>query len=383
MAPIARRASKARLQLAAWLVALGVACGGVVWQVPPAQAQAVAPRLTGSLVITDLDKVSAAVTARAKTAPDPKLDALVAKLGALRTALQASLGDKTDEPTATLSADQRAAVERAGAAAKRVQAWLDASAVACTRDDIDAMLAALTTTVDQLAAATTSQKAPLPIVDGVETLDRRPLFVLRQAAIVPKFVLTGANLVDAQCANPKVVALDAKGQPASAQPQLVAAQATRVELAWPNVDKLAPGSYTLQLTAERKAFLVGCVSEPPALTALQIAPAQAFHVTYALVATCQGSAAPVSLATGAMDLTAAGQTVAKRVDVSACPQPVNYTLTAESRAGTGQPHKIGPVTQGADAGMTAGLGNGLVIGWNPALQQLFVRAGKQDCKGVY
>lgn len=367
----------------AWAVMLLVALAGAACVVPRAQAQAVAPRLTGSMVLDHLGKVSDAAAVRAKATQDAKLEVVVTKLGAMRTALQKSLGDDAGEPTATMGSDARDAVVRADAAAKRVQAWLDASAVACTRDDLDGMLAALTTTLDRLAADTSSQKAPLPVIDGVETLDRRPLFVLRQSKVVPSFVLTGENLVDPQCANPKVVALDAKGQPTAAQPQLVAAQPTRVELRWPDADKLAPGSYTLQLTAERKAFLIGCVSEPPALAALQVAPTPTFHVTYALVATCQGSATPVALDSATLLLSGRDQTASRNVNASACPEPVSYTVTAAVRINDGPAVKTAPVTQAAGASVTAGLGNGLTLSWNPALQQIFVRTGKQGCKGVY
>lgn len=369
----------------AWVLGAGV-LGGVVagaCLMQPAFAQEVAPRLTGSMVLTELGKVQQALAARAKSAPDPQLDAVAGKLTGMRDALQKALGGDAEQPTETLGAGERDAVVRADAAAKRVTAWLSASAVACTREDLNAMLAALSATLEQLASDTSSQKAPLPIIDGVETIDQRPLFVLRPSKDSPRFVLTGANLVDPRCANPAVVAVDAKGQPVTLQPQLVAAQPTRVELRWPGADKLAPGSYTLKLTAERKAFLLGCVSEPPATMALQVAPQQTFQVSYALVATCQGSTGPVSLGAGTLTLDARGQTAARNVDVTACANPVSYTVTAAVRTAGGAATKLAPVTQSADASITTGLGNGLTLSWEPALHQLFVRSGKQGCKGVY
>jgi hypothetical protein len=180
-----------------------------------------------------------------------------------------------------------------------------------------------------------------------------------------------------------VVAVDAKGQPATAQPQLVAAQPGRVELRWPDADKLAPGTYSLRLTAERKAFLIGCVSQPPATAALQVAPTLTFHVTYALIATCHGSAAPVALDSATLALTGRNRTATRNVNASTCPNPVSYTLTAALRTNGGPPVKTGPVNQAADASITTGLGNGVTLSWEPALHQMLVRSGKPGCKGVY
>lgn len=359
----------------------GIAC--LSCSVLPVAAQEVAPRLTGAMAIAELSKLQRAIADRAQAMQDDKLQAIVGQLANLRASLQKNLGDDADEPAATLDADERDAVARADAAAKRVQAWLDASAVACTRSDVDAMLAVLSVTLDHLARDTSSQKSPLPVIDGVETLDRRPLFVLRQSREIPRFVLTGENLVDTQCANPKVVATDAHGKSIPLQPQVVAAQPARVELRWPNADQLVPGSYVLRLSAQRKKFLFGCTAEPPAVAVVQVAAPLHFSVTYALIATCEGKPAPVSLDSATLQLTNRDQTVARSIDVSACGKPVSYTITAAVRTADGEPTKMGPITQGPDAGITAGLGNGLTLSWDPALHQVFVRSGKQACKGVY
>lgn len=348
-----------------------------------ASAQEVAPRQTGAMVVGELAKARAAVDARARASGDAKLQALAAKLAAMGAMVQKSLGGDADEPVATIGADERDMVVRAGAAAKRTQAWLAATAVACTKDDIAAMLAALTTALDQLAADSQSQKADLPIIDGVETLDKRPLFVVHAGSEAPRFVLTGANLVDAKCANPGVLATDAQGRPAAVQPKLVAAQPTRVEVQWPDADKLPAGSYVLHLTTQRKAFLVGCVSQPPAVATLAIEPPLHFTVHWALVASCTGAAAPVTLGGGTIDVAGRGQTVARAVDLAACATPTSYTVTAAARAGNGQETRMGPITQGPDAGITAGLGNGLTLSWDPALHQVFVRSGTRTCAGVY
>jgi hypothetical protein len=348
-----------------------------------AAAQQVAPRLTGDMVVADLAKLQQAVKTRADESHDASLQALAAKLETMAARLRETLGGDASQPVATIDKDARDAAVRADAAAKRVQAWLDASAVSCTRDEAEAMLAALSATLDQLSADTASQKAPLPVIDGVETLDQRPLFVLGADDAVPKFVLTGANLVDPQCANPEVTATGPDGKPVGAQPQLVAAQPGRVQLQWPGAANLAPGSYVLKLSAERKAFLLGCVSQPPAEAVLQVAPAPHFTVSYALIATCEGQPAPVSLGSATLDIAGRGQTVARTIDASACSRPVSYTLTAAARAGAGQETRAGPFTQGPEASITSGLGNGLTLGWDPALHQLLVRSGKRTCKGVY
>jgi hypothetical protein len=348
-----------------------------------AATQQVAPRLTGDLVVADLAKAQQAVKARADDSHDAGLQAVAAKLQSMAARLRETLGDDANQPVATIDKDARDAAMRADAAAKRVQAWLDASAVTCTRDEAQAMLAALTATLDQLSADTASQKAPLPVIEGVETLDQRPLFALTADDAVPKFVLTGANLVDAQCANPAVTATGPDGKPVGAQPQLVAAQPGRVELQWPGAANLAPGSYVLNLSAERKAFLLGCVSQPPAVAVLQVAPAPHFDVSYALIATCAGQPAPVSLGSATVAIAGRGQTVARTIDASACATPVSYTLTAAARAGNGEETRAGPFTQGPDASITSGLGNGLTLSWDPALHQLVVRSGQRTCKGVY
>jgi len=350
-----------------------------------AAAQQVAPRLTGAMVVANMDKVEQAAKARADTTHDSKLQALAGQLQRMRNDLNQALGDDADEPLETIGKSTRAAAVRADAAAKRVQAWLDASAEGCTRADTDAMLAAVSATVQQIAADSSEQKAPLPVIDGVETLDKRPLFLLHLGGeATPKFVLTGANLVDTQCANPEVVALAADGKPVANQPKLIAAQPGRVEMTWPGADTLAPGSYVLKLTAQRKAFLVGCTSEPPTIAVLQIAPQLHFTVSYALSATCNGGTAPMVLGSGTLSvMTAGNHTDAKTIDVSTCKDPSTFTVAASVRAPDGSETKFGPFSQGAAAMITAGLGNGLTISWDPSLHQLFVGSGARTCKGVY
>lgn len=365
--------------------AAALAMAGLLFGVAvAASAQEVAPRQTGTMVVSELAKAEQAVQARAASMPDIGLPAVATKLKAMGAALTDAMGDDAGEPLDTIGADARAAALRADAAAKRVQAWLAAAGTSCSKDEVQAMVSALSATLDQLSADDASQKAALPMIDGVATLDKRPLFVLRQGEPAPKFVLTGANLVDTRCDNPDVVAVGADGAQVAAQPQLIAAQPGQVELQWSDAAKLAPGNYVLRLTAKRKAFLVGCRSEPATVAVLHVLPPLRFAVSYALIATCAGSAAPVVLGSGDLPtLTARNRTVSRTLDASKCPNPTSYVIAGTVRAGDGPKTKFGPVTQSADATVTTGLGDGLTLSWDPSLRQLFVRTGAQTCKGVY
>jgi hypothetical protein len=44
---------------------------------------------------------------------------------------------------------------------------------------------------------------------------------------------------------------------------------------------------------------------------------------------------------------------------------------------------VGPITQSADATITAGLPGGLTLSWDPSVRRIFVRSGVNACKGVY
>jgi hypothetical protein len=359
------------------LLAVSAACA-------PALAQ-MAPRLTGAMVLASLDKAQQAVSARAGAFRDAHLAAAGDALAGMASSLRASLGGDADKPVEILDARERAAALRAQAAGQRVQAWLDASSGACTADEAAAMAAALDAGIGQLARATGSQKAPLPVVDGVETMDRRPLFVLRQHGPAPAFALVGENLLDAQCANPTVTATDLQGHALAAQPRVTAVQASRIELAWPGAAALEPGSYVLHVASKRKAFLRGCTAQPEAVAALRVAPPLRFSVGYALVAVCGGPAgAVVPLGKGTLpDIDARGATVSQAIDTSACASPASYTVTATVRAADGKVSTAGPVTQSADATITAGLPGGLTLSWDPSVRRIFVRSGVNACKGVY
>jgi hypothetical protein len=363
--------------LSAILLAVSAAC-------MPALAQ-MAPRRTGAMVLASLDKAQQAVAARAGASRDTHLATARDTLAGMMSSLRASLGGDADKPVDILDARERADALRAQAAAQRVQAWLEASSGTCAADEAAAMAAALDAGVGQLAHATGSQKAPLPVVDGIETMDRRPLFVLRQHGPAPVFALLGENLLDAQCANPTVTATDLQGRTLDAQPRVTAVQASRIELAWPGAAALPPGSYVLHVASKRKAFLRGCTAQPDAVAALQVAPPLRFSVGYALVAVCGGSGDDVvPLGQGTLpDITARGAMASQAIDTSACPAPTSYTVTAAVRAADGKAATVGPITQSADATITAGLPGGLTLSWDPSVRRIFVRSGVNACKGVY
>ena len=374
------RTTMARPWGAAAAVALALAVAGF----GPGHAQEVTNRLTGAKVLENVHAAAQAIDERAKALSDASLVDVSKRLSQMEQSLQKELGDKAAQPLAIIDAQARSDATRANAAAERVQAWLKI-ADGCNAGETAATAAALALMVDRLASDTASQKAPLPIVNGIETVaDHRPLFVLQPGDQAPKFVLTGENLVDPQCANPVVSAFDAQGRPVPSQPKVSAAEASRVELVWPGADKLATGGYVLRLASKRKAFLFGCVDQPPASAALQVAGPMRYSVSYTLSARCPGAAADTELDKGTLpDITARNQTVSHAVSKMACADPVSYTVTAQVGTAGGQPAQAGPVTQPADASITLGMKNGLSLNWDPSVRQLVVRAGAAACKGIY
>jgi hypothetical protein len=51
--------------------------------------------------------------------------------------------------------------------------------------------------------------------------------------------------------------------------------------------------------------------------------------------------------------------------------------------GDGHSSTVGPISQIASAGITAGLPGGLSLSWDPSVHQLVVRPAASSCKGVY
>lgn len=367
----------------AWLAwARALALGGLLLAVASsAGAQDVAPRLTGAMVVSELAKAEQAVKARAATTRVPELGSIAAQLAQIGTALQAKLSARADEPLAIIDAGARDAALRADAAAKQAQAWLGVSAVTCTPDELAAMRNALSAALALLARDTTAQKAPPPVIDGVQTLKQQPVFALRRGGTPIKLVLAGSNLVDVRCANPVVTVIGPGGQPVAVQPQLIAAQPGQVELAWADTGALPAGGYSLELVARHKVFLLGCQAAPPATAALSLLPPARFTVTYRLTATCAGAAKEVGAGTLPV-LTASNRLVSRTFDATGCANATGYTMAGTVQTGDGTPAPFGPITQSADASTTAGIGHGLTLSWDPSLRQLLVRAGTDACKGV-
>lgn len=347
-------------------------------------AAQIAPRLTGTAVISELESAQQELSNRAASWPKSSLGSTSERLAEMAAALTKSMGKNADQPVDIVDAKLKSRAYRAHAVAQRVQAFLVASKD-CLAADTDAMADALATTVAEVSALTGTAKLPA-VIDGVETADHRPLFVLRDAGKKINFALTGSNLFDAQCENPTVTATDAQGKPLALQPSVTGVAANRIELELPADAQLQPGSYVLHVVPRQKAFLLGCGAQPEAVAVVQVAAAEKLSVSYALTTTCRAAdgAEKVGHAlAGTMPDFAGSNMVSAQVDTGACTDPVRYTLSAGVTFADGHMASVGPISQIASAGITAGLPGGLTLSWDPSVRQLFVRSGASSCKGVY
>lgn len=376
------RVGKLGTGIAAAMLALSLA-GAAAGQAAPQAAPQIAPRLTGELILTHLAAAQHDLAARTADAPNATLADTSQKLAGLAQNLRKSLGKDLAKPIDMLGNDEKAQAYRAEAAVQRTQAFLEASK-GCLGADAAAMAEALARTVELEAASSGGSKLP-PVINGVETLDRRPLFVLHGDGTAAAFALTGENLFDAQCPSPAVTATDAQGKPQSVQPVVTGVLPDRIELQLPTAS-LPSGSYVLNVVAQRKVFLLGCSAQPATVAVLQVAPAPKVSVSYSLTQTCpapgggQGRAMPAI--TGTMPEPAGG-TVAKYVAVDGCADPLSYAISATVTFGDGRSSTVGPISQIASAGITAGLPGGLSLSWDPLVHQLVVRPAASSCKGVY
>ncbi|MEW9570862.1 hypothetical protein ABQJ54_03805 [Rhodanobacter sp. Si-c] len=338
-----------------------------------------AARPTGDYVLAQLDAARQALAQRAKAYPDPALAEAGRRLGQIGDALRQQLGGATAQPVEILGDKPKAAAMRANAAAQRTQAYLKASA-ACRGGDAKALAAALALAIEQLAAAPAADKSP-PVIDAVETSDQQPLFVVHPADQPLAFAVLGANLLDTQCANPQVSLTDAQGKPADAQPVITGVTPQRIALRLASTASLKPGGYVLHVVPQRKAFLVGCTKQPEAVAALQVVLPLHVTVEYTLTAMC-GGRGQVTLGHGSLPIVEReGGTASQPIDVSACANPSSYTVSAVAHFGGDDQAAVGPITQPADAGITAGLPGGLSLSWNPAIHTLFARTGANMCQG--
>jgi hypothetical protein len=87
--------------------------------------------------------------------------------------------------------------------------------------------------------------------------------------------------------------------------------------------------------------------------------------------------------TGEMPAGVGTGTVAEYVAVDGCADPLSYAISATVTLGDGHSSTVGPISQIASAGITAGLPGGLSLSWDPSVHQLVVRPAASSCKGVY
>lgn len=345
-------------------------------------AAQMAPRLTGDVVISHLETAQHDLATRANALHDARLTSTGQRLAQMSDALRKALAANSAKPVEIIDEQTRAMALRADAAAQQTQVYL-ATSNGCIGDDAKAMVEALAVSVDQLAAAANSSKTAQPVISAVETLDHQPLLAIHADNHPLTLALVGTNLSDPQCADPQISVTDAKGAPFDGQPAITGVSPSRIELKWPSGNAFKPGSYVLHVVPKRKAFLVGCAAQPEATAAIQVAQPLKFSVSYVLSAVC-GAGGNTPLSTGTMpDITTHGATVSRQVDTSACADPVSYTISAKASLGDGNSASIGPITQSADASITAGLPGGLSLSWDPSIHQLFVRSGANMCKGVH
>lgn len=347
----------------------------------PSMAQ-LAPRLTGTTILAELDVARQELSTRATSLPHTRLGPTNELLAGIAQGLRKTLGGDAGKPIEIIDAGARSKAYRAHAVTERVKGFLQASE-GCPDADMAAMADALAVTVAQLGSASGSAKV-LPVIDGVETLDQRPLFVLRPGSDM-SFALRGSNLMDAQCEDPIVTATDGKGKRQAVQPVVTGVSPTRIELKLDGKGQLASGSYVLHVVAKHKAFMVGCKAAPEAVAVVHVATPTLATVSYTLNTTCRasdGGSHEMPPITGSIpDFT--GETIARQIDTSSCVEPVRYALSATTTFPGGHSSTVGPISQMASAGMTMGLTGGLTLSWDPSVRQLFVRAAPSHCKGVY
>ncbi len=344
--------------------------------------------LTGGNVVSQLEAAQRAVAERATTLPASELGTAATRLGEMAEAVRKAVGKESGKRIDRIDDDDEGRALRGQAAALLSQSYLVAAS-GCTDGDATAMAAALATAVDSLAAARNSSKSAQPAIQGVVTAaDNRPLFAIHADQRDAKLVLTGVNLHDAACDDPKLVATDPAGVPLSAQPTITGLAPTRIELRLP--PGLAPGPYLLRLKPMKKARFIGCSVQPEAVAALAVVAAPKWTIRYSVVPSCRiktgkkyAETAQAAVSGQLPDLTAFGSTVSQALSLPACDDPVSYAISATAAYADGSEASIGPITQSAAAGITAGLPGGVSLSWDPQVRQLFATASGGRCKGFY
>lgn len=365
-------------------------------------AAQVAPQVTAARVAQQLDAARAALKPRLSAQAPASLQQAAALLDQLDGKIHHDLGDDMSRPLVRLKDSQQVLLLHARAAATLTAGYLEASSHCLAGEDAALIRAyvrslALVAGVDsggglsRLARMTgLSKGGSLAVIDGLRNRAQKPVFALQHGVALANLVIHGANLSDPQCSEPQVSALDADGKPLPTQPTVVGVSPSAIEVHWPDAGALAPATYLLQVVPQKHRLLLGCFKQAPARTAVAVVAAPVFHVAYTLSATCAASADGtsathrVALAHGDMPaLDGFGKTVSARVDTSACPYPVSYAISASVAGRDGAvPAKVGPITQSAEAQISAGLPGGLTLSWNPSMQQLFVSSGSRRCQGI-
>lgn len=344
--------------------------------------------LTGGAVISQLETAQAAIAARAASLPGSELGTAAQRLGEQSEALRKAVGKASGTRIDRIDDAVQGQVLRGQASALLSQSYLLAAG-GCSDADAASMASALATSVTGLAAAKSSSKADQPAIQGLAAVaDNRPLFAIHADVRDARLVLSGVNLHDAACDDPKLVATDPSGTPLSAQPTITGLAPTRIEIRLP--PGLTPGQYLLRLRPMKKGRFLGCALQPEAVAALVVVAPPKWSLRYSLLPTCriktgkqfaETAQAPVS---GELpELTAFGATVAQAVQLPACDDPVSYAVSATARYADGSEASIGPITQSAAAGITAGLPGGISLSWDPQVRQLFATVSGGRCKGFY
>jgi len=344
--------------------------------------------LTGGNVVSQLEAAQLAISERAATLPASELGKAASRLGEMADAVRKAVGKESGKRIDRIDDDDEGRALRGQAAALLSQSWLVAAS-GCTDGDAMAMAGALSTAIDSLATAKNSSKSSQPAIQGIATVtDNRPLFAIHADVRDAKLVLTGINLHDAACDDPKLVATDPAGTPLSAQPTITGLAPTRIELRLP--PGLAPGQYLMRLKPMKKGRFLGCSVQPEAVAALAVVAPPKWSVRYSVVPTCRIKAgkkyaetAQAAVSGQLPDLTAFGATVSQGLQLPACDDPISYAISATASYADGSEASIGPITQSAAAGITAGLPGGVSLSWDPQVRQLFAAASGGRCKGFY
>jgi hypothetical protein len=343
--------------------------------------------LTGGNIATQLEAAQRAIAERAVALPGSDLGRTAETLGQMAEGVRKAVGKESGKRIDRIDDDDAGRALRGQAAALLSNAWITA-AQGCSEADATAMAGALATAVEALAAAKNSGKDAQPAIQTVLAADNRPLFAVHADARDVKLVLSGVNLHDAGCDDPKLVATDLAGVPLSAQPTITGLTSTRIELSLP--PGLTPGPYLLRLKPLKKGRFLGCAAQPEAVAALAVVPPPKWNVRYSITPSCRSGkgakaveAAQAAVAGALPELAAFGATVVQAVQLPACDDPVSYTISATARFADGSEASVGPITQSAAAGITAGIRGGIALTWDPQVRQIFASVSGGRCKGFY